>query len=207
MKKYFLFICIFFVATEANAEQYVIERMNGDYITYMGKKLTKYDVFEFPDSIVWDNSTAIIVRNKRTGNTTRFRETDFLPKKDFSLWKYFVKINHGSSRICEDYCLCSILDNVFVLEDTIRVRTDNPDIIDIYQGNLSKSELPQYFLSYNYEGRLYTVALASEEDEFIIPKSAFAHISPSQSLMVSIFAIDNKGNKSIVSDSMVIKIL
>ena len=135
MKKYFLFICVSLVVAMAQAEQYVIEQLNGDYIQYRGKKLAKGGIIEFPDSIIWDNSTVISVRNIHTRNTTWFRETDFIPKKQFSFWKYYVKINVGSTRTCDDYCLCNILDDVFVLEDTIRVRTDNPDIINVYQGN------------------------------------------------------------------------
>ena len=206
MKKYGLLIAFLLVGIFSHADTYVIEELNGDYIIYNGKRLTKGDSFTEKDSIIWKNATAIHVRNTRTGNKERIREADFNPQKEFSPWKYFVKINHGSSRVCNDYCLCSILDNVFVLNDTIRLRTDAPEIIDVYLGKLSQDDLPDYYLSYRYNGTSYTEKLHLDGDELILTKNSFAHIPSSQTLSVAVFSIDKNGGRNNIANSMMIKI-
>lgn len=206
MKKYAFLLCLSLAGLFAYADTYVIEDMNGDYITYCGRQLTKGDSFTCKDSIVWNNATAIHVRNARTGNKERIREDDFNREKDFSMWRYFVKINHGSSRVCNDYCLCSILDNVFVLNDTIRLRTDSPEIIDVYLGKLSPDDLPNYYISYRYDGTVYTEKLNLDGDELILTKNSFSNIPPSKTLSVSVYSIDKNGNKTPIANSMMIKI-
>ncbi|MBR6168240.1 MAG: hypothetical protein IKQ50_07415 [Paludibacteraceae bacterium] len=205
MRPYLLTIFLSAALLASGADRYEIEYINGAYITYRGQQLVVGDTFEHKDSLQWQTATVIHVRNTRTGNRERLRKEDFDVHKDFSLWSYLLKINHGSSRTCEDYCMCSILDNVFYLQDTIRVRTDDPDIIDVYTGHLPQSALPQYFLTYSYNGDTYTVSPPLDVDELIITKQLFTYIPPRQRIQVYVFSIDRHGRKQTVADSMIIE--
>lgn len=204
MKKVLFIIVTMLLAFTAQADQYVIERLNGTSIGYRGKRLAVGGTFEYKDSLRWDLATALYARNTRTGNVERIRKEDFTQRRNVSLWNYFVKINHGSSRVCGDYCMCSIMDEVFVLEDTIRVRTDDPDIIDVCLGRLPATALPQYYLSYRYNGYTYTASLPLDVDELIITRHTFADIPSPRRLLVAVFSIDRTGRKNMIADSMLI---
>ena len=205
MKKIALFICFTLVVIAAYSDKYVIEELNGDYIYYQNRKLFKGDSIAHPDSIIWNKSaaTAVHVRNVRTGNKTRLRKSDN-DKGKSSLFSYFFKTNHGSTRLCEDYSLSKVLRNVFLLEDTIRVHTDDPKIIDVYTKQSSNDVLKKYYLTYNYNDVTYTVAIPLEEDELIISKQLFDNIPVSHRILASVFSIDSLGQKNIISDSMII---
>ena len=205
MRTFLLTIFLFFALFVSGADRYEIEYLNGEYITYQGQRLNVGDTFEHKDSLRWQTATVIHVRNTRTGNRERFRKEDFEGRKGSPLWSYLLKIDHGSSRTCEDYCMCSILDNVFYLQDTIRMRTDDPDIIDVYTGHLPQSALPQYFLTYSYNGETYTVSPPLDVDELIITKQLFTHIPPRQRIQAYVFSIDRHGRKQTIADAMIIE--
>lgn len=209
----FVLCALFYTLLPLHAEQYVIETLNGEYITYRGKRLTKGSTFEDKDSLVWDNATALYARNTRTGNVERIRQSDFTRRRSVPLWNYFVKINHGSSRVCGDYCMCSAQNEVVKLTDTVRMRIDDPDIIDVCLGRLPVSALPNYYMTYRYNGYTYTAALPLEVDELIITKQTFSPVCPpsttnnqQSTLLVSVFSIDRTGKKNVISDAMVIEI-
>ena len=204
MKKALFVIASLLLPLIAQADQYVIERLNGASIGYIGKRLTVGSTFEHKDSLRWDHATALYARNTRTGNVERIRQEDFSKRRNVSLWNYFVKINHGSSRICDDYCMCSVMDEVFVLQDTIRVRTDDPDIIDVCTGRLPASAMPRYYLTYRYNGYTYTASLPLDVDELIITRHTFADIPSPRRLLVAVFSIDRTGQKNVIADSMLI---
>lgn len=206
MKKNVLFILLVLTTLHVYAEQYRIEDMNGDYIMYMGKRLTIGDVFEEIDSLYWQNSTAIIVMNTQTGNTDRLREEDFRPRDEFSFGSYFFKTNHGSSRACEDYCLCGLEDKVLYLQDTLRLRTDDPNIIYYYLDENKHVSLPKYYISYWYEGKVYKTSVPLVEDEILITKQLFENIPLNQSISISLFSIDPNGNIRFAANSIIIKI-
>lgn len=207
MKKIVLFILFFLAALPVCAEQFRIEDMNGDYIMYMGKRLAIGDVFEEKDSLCWQNSTAIHVINTRTGNRERIRKDDFAPRKELSFLSYLFKINHGSSRACDDYCLCSLETEVLYLKDTLRLRVDDPDIIYLYLNDSRQISLPDYYVSYWYEGQFYKTSVPLVEDEILITRQLFDNIPLNQSVSISIFSFDTNGNMQSTANSVIIKMI
>ena len=206
MKKYALFILLFFATLPICADQYRIEDMNGDYIMYMGKRLTRGDVFEIKDSLCWQNSTAIVYMNMRTGNIDLLREEDMKPRNE-SFLSYFFKIKHGSYRVCDDYSLSGLADAVLYLKDTIRLRTDDPNIIYFYLQENKQVSLPDYYISYWYEGQIYEIPVPLVEDEIIISKQLFENIPINQSISVSLFSTDRNGKERPIINSFIIKII
>lgn len=207
MKKNVFIILFFLAALSVCAEQYRIEDLNGDYIMYKGKRLVKGDVFEEKDSLCWQNSTAIIFMNTRTGNKDRLREEDLKPRSESSFLSYFFKTHHGSSRVCDDYCLCSMETEVLYLKDTLRLRLDDPDVIYLYLNDPQQVSLPDYYVSYWYEGQFYKVSVPLADDEMLITRQLFENVPLNQSVAVSIFSFDMKGNMRPTTNSVIVKII
>ena len=65
--------------------------------------------------------------------------------------------------------------------------------------------LPQYFLTYSYNGDTYTVSPPLDVDELIITKQLFTYIPPRQRIQVYVFSIDRYGRKQTIADSMIIE--
>ena len=204
MKNYILSLFWLLSTIFVYADQYKIEDMNGDSVRYMGKSLTKGDVFEYKDSLIWQNSTALHIVNMRTGNRERIREEDFYAEQNVSLWSYLIKVSHGSSRVCDDYNLRKLMGNVIPLKDTLRIRIDNPDVIYIYWGNNKQVSLPEYYISYWFNGQFYKEHAPLEGDEIVITKQLFKHVPFNQSVSITLSSIDKDGNIQIISDSTVI---
>lgn len=195
--------------TVTAADQYRIEKMNGDSIVYKGKTLRKGDVFVYDckTCIVWKNTTTICLRNMRTRNMDCFGKEDLVADSRYSFKDFFVKINHGSYRTFGDYSMSHILDNYFKLSDTIRVRTDDPNVIDVYTGILPESELPQYIFTYQYNGEIYTVSPVLDGDELVIDRQLFSDVPPHLPIKVSVYSINRVGQKRLITSSMFIEIL
>ena len=203
MRPTLLLIIVLVAALHVQADDYVIEQLNGNYITINGARLGKGARFHKEDSIRWNNSTVFYARNSRNGNVERFREEDFAKQQSASLWSYILKRNHGSSRACDDYCLCSVASDVFYLTDTIRLRTDDPRIIDYYLGR--KTSLPQYFISYWFDGEVYNNPVPLDGDEILITRQILETVPAGQPIGITLYGMDEKGEKELVSDAMIIE--
>ena len=73
MRPTLLLIIVLVAALHVQADDYVIEQLNGNYVTINGARLGKGDRFHKDDSIRWNNSTVFYARNSRSGNVERFR--------------------------------------------------------------------------------------------------------------------------------------